>query len=267
MNTKKTVGTIIIIALVIGLIVWKVLPHKAAQNPADEGTPTTTSIEGAVRNDKGDFEYKKDTDYMSITVIYPSKTDLSTDADAKARLTMESWIKDMVAQFEKENGDATISADEKDRLKSQNRKHEMDIAYQAFKSPGYVSHVFGIFEDTGGAHPNGFDKTMTFDMKGNTIELADLFVPSSRYLDRLSVESYKQILVEAKKRFEADLDADQIDMIRVGTEPSPEALQFFYLDDTDLVLIFPPYQVAAYVAGEFDISIPLSSLSDILKKP
>ena len=58
---------------------------------------------------------------------------------------------------------------------------------------------------------------------------------------------------------------DMEETVRIGTSPTPETLQFFYLDGGALHIIIPPYQAAAYAAGYFDISIPLSSLKDILK--
>ena len=88
---------------------------------------------------------------------------------------------------------------------------------------------------------------------------------STRYLDKISSIVYPDIVAQSKKRFESELDDMQLDWIRNGTSPTPESLQFFYIDGNNLVIMFPPYQVAAYVAGLFESRIPLADLKDILK--
>jgi hypothetical protein len=177
---------------------------------------------------------------------------------------MESWIKEREAEFLSNTNDM-LDVQEQARLKADGRKYAMGIEYKAYSSAKFVSYVYQIYEDTGGAHPNVYYATFTFDANGNKLELADLFKPGARYLDKLSELAYKDILIQAKARFESDLDETQIDWIKNGTAPTLETLQFFYVDRNNLVLIFPPYQVAAYAAGVFESKIPLASLQDILK--
>lgn len=268
MNTKKILGIVLLVA-VIGLIVWKfAVPAKPdADLPEDTNTLPTTSITGAALNDKGDFAYKSETDFVNIEAEYPSKTSLAGAADAKARLTMEQWAGKRMGDFLTMVSNELLTPDEQVRLKEMGRKYAMGISYETHASPGYVSYVYEVYEDTGGAHPNIYYTTFTFDMNGDKKELADLFTKGSRYLDRLSAESYKRVVEESKKRFETDsIDGAQLDWIRMGTAPTPEALQFFYLNGSDLVLVFPPYQVSAYAAGTFEIPIPLATLGDILLK-
>ncbi|HEY4501819.1 MAG TPA: RsiV family protein [Candidatus Paceibacterota bacterium] len=105
-----------------------------------------------------------------------------------------------------------------------------------------------------------------FDLEGNLVTLDQLFAPDSRYLDQLSAAAYPKVVAELAQRAGSTPTPDMLDTVRMGTAPTPEALQFFYLYQGDLHLLFPPYQVASYAAGSFDIAIPLSELSDILKK-
>lgn len=236
-------------------------------NPGETNAPVTTSVDGAALNANNDFVYKIETEFVSIEATYPSKTALDDAANAKARLTIETWVKERTSGFLTMVNDELLSADEKARLREDGRKYAMGISYKTYSSPGYVSYVFQVYEDTGGAHPNTYYTTFTFDVNGDKKELADLFVSGSNYLNRLSSEAYTRVLTESKKRFEAtDLDESQLDWIRMGTAPTHEALQFFYLNGSDLVLVFPPYQVSAYAAGTFEIPVPLSVLVDILKK-
>jgi hypothetical protein len=260
----------LLVLVVLGFAAWRYfVPKEVVEAPVVTETATpSTSVVGATMNAKGDFEYKKSTDYVEIEATYPSKTSLSGEADAKARLTMESWVDERVAAFEKQVNGELLTPSEMARLKADGRKYAMGISYSTYTSEGHVSYVYQIYEDMGGAHPNTYYTTFTFDQSGTALDLADLFKPGARYLDRLSKLSYDYLVVDLAKRFSVKLDEDQLDWVRMGTEPSPEALQFFYLDQSNLVIIFPPYQVAAYVAGKSEVRIPLSELSelsDILK--
>ncbi len=50
-------------------------------------------------------------------------------------------------------------------------------------------------------------------------------------------------------------------MLNSGTTAKVENFQDWYIDGTSLVIIFPPYQVAAYAAGEQTVTIPFSQLT------
>ena len=145
------------------------------------------------------------------------------------------------------------------------RKYTLDISYKPYVSPGFVSYVFTIYMDTGGAHPNGFYHTLIFNEQGDSVSLSRLFKDNSRYLDRISTFAYGQVLTQLKGKTGRELTPEDENTVRMGTAPSPEALQFFYLDGSDLVVLIPPYQVAAYAFGSFEARIPLDSLKDILR--
>ena len=270
MNTKKIL-IILAALLVVGFAVWKFATPKETQAPVvSEQTPSVTapatSIVGATLNDMGHFVYKSNTEFLTVEAEYPSKTPLAPAADAKVRLAIENWVKGQTADFTKMVNTDLLDAQEQARLREDGRQYAMGINFKEYTSLGYVSYVFTEFEDTGGAHPNTVYPTLTFTTNGDKVELADLFTPGTKYLDRLSAASYTYIAADAKKRFSSDLDASQKEWIRTGTAPTLENLQFFYLDGSDLVIVFPPYQVAAYAAGMFEAHIPFSSLKDILKK-
>lgn len=251
---------LLIIALVIGgYFIWK--SPKPVTAPVQESTTQaemTTSISGATKNDAGDFVYKNEGEYATVEIEYPA------NENVKAQTVMENWIKERITYFSPSNTDM-FDAREMTRLKADGRKYAMDIEYKKYSGENSVSYVYQMYEDTGGAHPNTYYRTFTFDASGNTIELAGLFKTDTRYLDRLSKISYDYLVKDLAKRFNAPLDDGQIDMVHMGTSPTPETLQFFYVDGTNLVLIFPPYQVAAYAAGVSEVRIPLSDLKDILQ--
>jgi hypothetical protein len=106
-----------------------------------------------------------------------------------------------------------------------------------------------------------------FDAQGNELGLADLFVatstnPHADWLNQISGIATVQIQDELTKRL-GETPGDSF--FSEGTAPKEENFQNFVIDGNDLVFLFPPYQVAAYAAGTFDVRIPLSQLKDVLK--
>lgn len=265
MNMKKVLP-IILILIALGLILWK-FPRREVEAPTLEtsaGDVRTSTLAGALLNAEGDFQYKKESEFVSIEVVYPAKTNLSHEADARARSVLENWIKVRESEFIASTSDM-LDAAEQTRLREHGRSYALGIEYMAYTSGANQSFVFQIYEDTGGAHPNVYYKTFVFDAQGMEVRLADLFKPDAQYLDELSTLAYADILRQAPSRFGTALDENQKDWVRTGTAPSTETFQSYYLDGENLVLIFPPYQVAAYAAGKFETKIPFSNLSRILK--
>lgn len=202
--------------------------------------------------------YAESTDLYSIDITYP------TAPNAVIQARVDEIVREEVDRFKRENIDL-IDAQEADRLRQQGRHYELIVEHKAFYTRGaFISYEFDIYLDTGGAHPNAFYRTATFRESGEELLLEDLFVSGAPYLTRLSEEAYPMVVEVLRARVGGEVTPDMEDTVRIGTSPSPEALQFFYLKDGELHLLFPPYQVAAYAAGSFDIAIPLSELQDTL---
>lgn len=207
---------------------------------------------------EGDRYHEEITDLYSVKATYPNVS------DAKVQAAVDAAIEDEIANF-KSDAVSLIDETEAARIREQGRPYELGIEYKAYPSTKFDSYEFDIYLNTGGAHPNAFYRTLVLDKEGSEVTLQDLFTGGARYLDRLSIEAYPLVISQLEARVGSQVTPEMADTVRLGTEPSPEALQFFYLTDDALHLLFPPYQVAAYAAGSFDVAIPLSDLSDILK--
>ncbi len=124
--------------------------------------------------------------------------------------------------------------------------------------------MYQIYEDTLGAHPNGYYRTFTYDLQtGQEVTLQDLFLPSIPYLERLSDRARADLPAIIKQMSGGD-EGDP-SMLADGTSPTADNFQWFYIDSTNLVLIFPPYQVGPYSLGTVTDTIPLAQLADSLK--
>jgi len=110
----------------------------------------------------------------------------------------------------------------------------------------------------GAAHPGGELASINYDSKARRLlALSDLFRPKSQYVSRLS-EMAIQSLDENEY---ADTHA-----VRRGAGPVESNFKVFTLTDTELVLHFQTYQVAAGAAGPQQVVIPLTSLKPLLQQ-
>lgn len=125
-------------------------------------------------------------------------------------------------------------------------------------SDDILSIIYTISEYTGGAHPNSYYRTFTFNLAENTvITLEDLFVEGANPLEAIA----PLVVADLTEQMGEFADAAWIES---GTGENMENYRNFALTEDALIFYFPPYQVAAYAAGAFEVQIPLSELSDIL---
>ena len=141
-------------------------------------------------------------------------------------------------------------------------------AYGAYLKGTYTAEVLNIgvvsvlldFEEYAppAAHPWGILASITYDTKARrVIALSDMFRPGSRYLSRLSAIAIESL----GEREYADMNA-----IHRGAGPVDSNFKVFTLTNTELVLHFQQYQVAAGAAGSEQVAIPLGRLAPLLQK-
>ncbi|MCX6057054.1 MAG: RsiV family protein [Chloroflexi bacterium] len=117
-----------------------------------------------------------------------------------------------------------------------------------------IKFDISVYAD-GAAHPNGYSRTLNYDLSsGRKITLDELFLSSSNYL---------QVISETCK---AQLSARDIafDSSQQGADPLPENYQRWNISNEGLVITFDAYQVAAYAAGPQLVTIPFSALQSII---
>ncbi|HEY4487422.1 MAG TPA: DUF3298 domain-containing protein [Candidatus Paceibacterota bacterium] len=251
---------LIFIALVgIGIGIW-----YGGQYPAG---PAKSVLQGTEQPD-GEMKYVEEGKYYSIEVVYPARTPLwgrwNTSVDSMVRNKIETALLNDITQFKLSISADQISGPEKEMLDMTGRKYLYQITYKPYASAQrkLVSYEFDIYADTGGAHPNSYYQTLVFDMEGGEVKLGDLFDPASDYLQRLSTLALAGIQAQAGQRLGVD---PAVPIFADGVAPKEENFSHFILDGDTLVILIPPYQAAAYAVGTFEVRIPLTQLSDILR--
>jgi hypothetical protein len=264
MDTKfvGTIGIVVLGIVVIGLSVWYMATHPAPVTPL--GQIATSTPPGAQHlSDHGK--------YYDIDAVYPGSTPLAAsvgaDADAAAVTAMKGFIQNQIDAFKEQNKLLSLTPEDvKIQGLDQGRKYDLEVTYETQNSPRTVSYIYTMYADTLGAHPNGYYRTFTYDLKtGEGIELGDIFQPTVDYPTLLSQISRAKLPAQIAQM--ENVSASEIDgqMLKDGTTPDADNFQTWYLDGTDLIIIFPPYQVGPYVLGTVTLTIPRSELGSVLK--
>ena len=254
----ELIGASVLVLAVLGFTIWYMATHEAPQpyGAPEEETPVAEAVPPQVFEEHGE--------YYDIVATYPGEAGLAPTAgeaaDADAVALMEDFVDETVRDFKRQGDFANLTPEDIQIMGlSDTRKESLRLEYESFSSPATLSFVFTMFADTLGAHPNTFYRTFTFDRaSGEELKISDLFVANSGYLARLSAIAEFEL---AKSLGEFS----NVEYIRQGVAPEDLNFQSFALDGTNLVLVFPPYQVAPYAAGTQQVTIPLSQLSEILK--
>lgn len=259
-HIKRFLPVAILLLVVLGFMVWYMM-----QVPAP--SPFVVTPEPAVQATEP-VKIAEEAPYYTVDAIYPTQTTLatsaSTQADQAAVATMKAFVAGEIAQFKKDGNFPQLSAEDIQMLGLGERKYAIGIEYKTYQSASTLSYVYQIYVDTGGAHPNTYYHTFTFDKKsGAELTLADFFVPSAPYLQTLSDKARAVLPGKIAGMESVSVAEVDIEYIKSGTKPEAEAFQSFYFDGNRLVILFPPYQVGPYVLGMITLPIATSELKDL----
>lgn len=243
METKKAIG-IIGLCVIVGVLIYVAL----GKNMPSDQVLNQESVEFSVTSTPQ--KITEEGQYYTIEVSYPETSFGTVATDLK------TFVTDTVMRWKKDTNVENFTPEEIEMYGlGDGRTYGLWISYQETLSAHAVSYLVAVSTYEGGAHPNTGYISFVYDETGNRLELADLFRSDVNYLDRLSTLSRKEL---STREFAA------ADMIAFGTEPSPENFSTFIIEDIGLTLVFSPYQVAPYAAGGQMVTIPWTSLVDLL---
>lgn len=251
MQKNNILGGAIVLIAILGIVLYAAIqPGKKEALEPDITFPETG--------------YSEHAQYYDITANYATSTPLlqtvGKQYDAAAKALMHNFVRDTIATFKSEGNFENLTSEDAQIIGfDEGRKEKLNIVYMTAASTRSVSYIFTVYMDTLGAHGNLDFKTFTFDMKtGDHLTLNDIFLPNIKYLEILSSLSRSRLPQVIGQLTDTA-------SIENGTAPEEKNFERFFLDNKELVLLFPPYQVAAYAAGPQTLRIPLSELSSILK--
>lgn len=139
-------------------------------------------------------------------------------------------------------------------------KFNLEVTFDTYGYNEYVSYVFHVTSNIGGAHPNTHIFTINYNEKEDTIiTMDDLLKKNSNIIHIISEYTYKQ-LSQNKKIIEFKDES----MLKNGTSEKKENFENFALSNDGLIIFFERYSIAPYYLGEFKVVIPYETLKDIM---
>ncbi len=242
---------------ILGLVIWYMYTHPAPEPYRGTATSTVPALNAKPERITENGSYYEIKASHPDSVAFPLSSTL--DAGRNAHAVMEAWTYRTIETFKTESNFANLSAEDVQILGLSERKYTLATEYDVYAGPMTVSYVYTIIQDTGGAHPNTFYRTFTFDVTtGNELTISDLFLTNSDYLSELSLLARKDLPVIIGEYADDTFILD-------GTKPQVESFQNFYIENKTLTILFAPYQVGPYALGSVSLPIQLSRLSNLLK--
>jgi len=212
-----TLGIIIFISLIIGIIIFFSEPGKDATNDTQTGNSTTTDMVG--EEIISTRTIKEERALTSIDVEYPSNVPQE----------VEQYILDAVQEFR--------------RIEQQERFNDAPYLFagdiDVYTSGKYESFVLTTYEYTGGANGNGYAKTFVYN--NNVRVMVDDVMDLDLRTD------------EIKAAVTAYLSGGTV---FDGAYEKQDVFDDFYITDEAFGFIFSEYEIAAGVAGVINVQIP-----------
>lgn len=224
-------------------------------NTSPTKTPETPAIEESTGHSDEPLVIKEETETYIVNAEYPK-----LDYSEKINQIIEERINTDIDLFVEEVDSLELSADEIEEYGY--GKSGLWITYEVYLlNDDYISIAFETsIYDSGAAHPNAYIEVFNYDVKNDKeLLLLDMFVPDTMFWEAISYA----VIQKLKLELDEDEFADD-DWIEEGAGPDPQNFNSFTITENSFIFHFPPYQVAAYVAGTQKVEVPFEELGAIL---
>ncbi len=238
-------GVIAVLALIGALVWWQT-----------KGTDEAPESPGVDIPEPLPFSFEETTTTYHVSAELP-KTDnqhlnnsVRRHADARIQEFESAYAPESIAPEEKQIFDAVPGL-----------HYELTLTGTPWAYGTLSGMIVEEYTFTGGAHGGTSLSLFLYDAEGNDLRLRDLFENRGEYLTRVS-EVVRPILKE-------ELESGEIyvpDMFMTGTSPDEGNYMVFSVATTGITFYFQQYQVAPYVAGMPQVSVPLQMFENILSQ-
>lgn len=230
-----------------------------------EGTRIVKFIQASEKNEN--YSYSLDADYPQIDVGDQTAT-------TSINLCINAFVARLLDRFRAE---AIANSTSKNKMKQ-----------AAPTAPAWddlsISHTISLFTSdllsiefsigsyyAMAAHPNTITRTLNFIVHPPMqLELQDIFIPQSNYLDVLSRYCVPELHREQSSRFHdskqraEELRNKQDHWILAGAGPKHSNYERFVLLKHGMRVFFDAYQVGSYAEGRYDVFVPAHVLKPVL---
>jgi len=138
---------------------------------------------------------------------------------------------------------------------------DLTVAYDvALAQDDLVSVEFNVGSYyQGAAHPNSYSEVINYDLKnGKQLKLGDLFKPGAKYLQAIAMYCIADLKKQGKDKGLTDEEIEK------GAAASPKNYQSWTITKKGLGINFDSYQVGPYAAGPQFVTVPYSTVKDLV---
>lgn len=200
----------------------------AIDSPVDPSETFTSTQEAATSSTQVDTDtIEESTDVYTIFARYP------TAGIGASRV--EEYVKSQVSEFRMQAPETTDS----ETL----NQHELEIEFEAYSRGGITSYLVSEYSYRGGVHGTQSPTTFVFNGAGEELSLSDVVTGENR--DKL-VQAVRQEVREVNS-----LSPDE----KLPYELNFSSIQYFYLTENQLVIVFDQYAVAPGAAGVVQVEL------------
>jgi len=133
-----------------------------------------------------------------------------------------------------------------------------------YASPRFVSAHVDAYEDTGGAHPNGFTANVNVDMRlGRELSFADLLDKAAA--GKMVSLCTNQVRKQKIDKGETAEDIGDLAGLRKNVEEATANLNVWSFGADAATIDYDPYSVGAYAEGAFTCTLPYATLRPLAK--
>ena len=229
---------------------------QSQPNHSNQTTPKTSSI--SIKEFPTE-SILPSTAAVDITGVFPHIVD---DSASPAIFDLNETIIEAVhtelKNFVDEN---TLDDDGLPRIQISENPSERTIIKSAFTSASTSSPFISILMRYGwstanSGHPNFYERSLTYDLKKNSIIHIQDFFKTEAYTTFLSHYTREKIL-------EQFIPINSI-LFEDGVSPNTKNFENFLIIDGQLVIHFTANQTTSFVDGAFDIAIPRDQMEELL---
>jgi hypothetical protein len=258
---SKNLIVLVIILIVAGAIAAFYFPQSKNYilNFLQKNQPTS---QPASQTETINFQDKQITDNTKpfvIKITYPYVTGL----DGFNEKVMDAVNKEL-SNFKTNSleNDAAVKQVDPVSYAKFPREYTLDISYTKGQiNENIASVILNVYNFEGGAHGASYFVPINYNVKDKKeIALADLFESQPDYLQKISDYCTKNLTEQMTKS--GAIDMSNTEWLKEGAGPKAENFQFFLINPSPnsgqatITFYFPQYQVAAYAAGDFQVTMP-----------
>lgn len=133
--------------------------------------------------------------------------------------------------------------------------YTLSITYRTFQVEQFYSIIFEEENYTGGAHPEHLFKSFSWNLEEeNFVTIKSLSSEYKNFMKKSSCEARKKLLYQNPELLQVK------EMFLEGTRPFLFNFEVFAFTKKGFLYVFPPYQIAPYSMGSFEVTLPYQAI-------